>query len=137
MPRRNGRAGTVVRRCLAAVLVAGFAVVCLRLGWWQWQRFQQPGGSAQNLGYTLQWPTFALFAFFMWWRLAKLEARRRAERATAPAEPDPRPEPTAEPTRPAAARPANSADPADPEDELAAYNHYLAQLHAKEQRSAS
>jgi hypothetical protein len=159
--------GRLVRRLLVALLVAAFVVTCLRLGWWQWQRFGLTG-SAQNLGYTFQWPTFALFAIFMWWRLSKLEAQRRqrqardAETATPP-EPAERTRP-GEPARPAArtspgpversgtspgpversgatepTRPATaaSAEPPDElDDELAAYNRYLAQLHTKESNRA-
>jgi DNA-binding transcriptional regulator of glucitol operon len=120
-------AGRIVRRLLVVVLVAAFAVVCLRLGWWQWQRYQSASGSAQNLGYTLQWPTFALFAIFMWWRLSKLEAKRRQERTEAAGSAQPAP------AAPAPAPPSRAVTPSDePDDELAAYNRYLAQLHAKE-----
>lgn len=110
----------VLRQLLVAALLAAAIVVCLRLGWWQLQRYHSPGGSLQNLGYTLQWPTFALFAIFMVWRLRKLERERR-ERP--PAEPPP---PQA---RAPAARPAGTHDD-EPDDELAAYNRYLAQLNA-------
>jgi DNA-binding transcriptional regulator of glucitol operon len=132
-------AGRAVRRLLVVVLVAAFVVVCLRLGWWQWQRFGLTG-SAQNLGYTLQWPVFALFAIFMWWRFSRLEARRREENrrgegaaenaeADAPAgEVAPNEAAPNEPARPVG----TSGQPEEPDDELAAYNRYLAQLHAKE-----
>ena len=133
-------AGRTLRRLLVVVLVAAFVVACLRLGWWQWQRFGLTG-SAQNLGYTLQWPVFAAFAVFMWWRLSKLEAKRRAELAQAaeaeagsPAAEPPEPtesavSPSAEPDRsPAEARRPDE----EPDDELAAYNRYLARLHAEE-----
>lgn len=152
-------AGRIVRRLLVALLVAAVVVTCLRLGWWQWQRFGLTG-SAQNLGYTLQWPVFAAFAIFMWWRLSQLEARRREERAEAatPTEQEngPSPDPDARAAVESAAEPASTetaarpAEPAsstataagpvavppdqtdDPDDELAAYNRYLAQLHVKE-----
>lgn len=116
-------AGRLTRRLLVVALVAAFVVVCLRLGWWQWQRFGLTG-SAQNLGYTLQWPVFALFAVIMWWRLGKLEAKRRQAQAsaeTAPVE-----------SRHKPAETDATAAPSEPDDELAAYNRYLARLHAEE-----
>ena len=137
----------LVRRLLVALLVAAFVVTCLRLGWWQWQRFGLTG-SVQNLGYTFQWPTFALFAILMWWRLSKLEAKRRQQQAGAagPAEPtrpagqtastgptDPAHPVTADPPGP----PGPPGPPDDLDDELAAYNRFLAQLHAKESDRAN
>jgi DNA-binding transcriptional regulator of glucitol operon len=120
----------VLRQALVAALLAAFVVACLRLGWWQLQRYESPAGSLQNLGYTLQWPTFAIFAVIMWWRLRKLErTRREAE----PAEP---PRPAAAPTGTPATKP--SKPPAtridEPDDELAAYNRYLAQLNQAAQK---
>jgi hypothetical protein len=149
------RVGQVLRQVLAAVALAGFVVACLRLGWWQWQRYHGPGGSLQNLGYTLQWPTFAAFALFMVWRLRRLERRRNQDeneqgsRHDRPAGGRPThptgtpaeltealPDPTAAPTEPAEATLARPTPPAtttdDEADELAAYNRYLAQLNAKE-----
>jgi hypothetical protein len=122
-----------VRQAIAAAAFAAFVVACLRLGWWQWQRYRAPGGSLQNLGYTLQWPTFALFALFALWRLRRLE---RQHRQRPPAPPGP---PPPVPSRPVAAATDDasiddaSADDDDADDELAAYNRYLAQLNAKEQ----
>lgn len=120
-------AGRLIRRLLVVALVAAFVVVCLRLGWWQWQRFGLTG-SAQNLGYTLQWPVFALFAVIMWWRLGKLEAKRRLTEASAETAPVETRE-TDDPA-PRADRAGNEA--AEVDDELAAYNRYLARLHAEE-----
>lgn len=171
--------GRLVRRLLVALLVAVFVVACLRLGWWQWQRFGLTG-SAQNLGYTFQWPTIALFAVIMWWRLSKLEAQRRQQQAqdakpatppapahpvsavatepagptqgTGPAEPTSpagRAEPTLRPAEPPSATGAGQTSPTrraareptvppdELDDELAAYNRYLAQLHAKESDRAN
>lgn len=66
-----------------AVALAAVVVVCLRLGWWQLRRFET-SGSFQNLGYTLQWPTFAVFAVVVWWRLRTLERERRAAAGRGP-----------------------------------------------------
>lgn len=55
------------------VLVVVAAVACLALGWWQWQRFDSAAGTGQNLGYALQWPLFAGFAVFAYFRFVRLE----------------------------------------------------------------
>lgn len=59
--------------CHLGVLVV--ALVCLRLGWWQWDRSQQLGGAAQNLAYALLWPVFGGYAVFVWVRLLTMEIR--------------------------------------------------------------
>lgn len=45
------------------------AVTFCWLGWWQLSRYEWGGGNLQNLGYALQWPLFAGFVIFFWWRL--------------------------------------------------------------------
>lgn len=116
------------------------ALACLGLGWWQWGRFESSSGTAQNLGYALQWPLFAGFVVFAYFRFVRLErdtaaqhaeasettepsspARRRVERAA------PREIPAGIlPERPTAAR--------DDDPVLAEYNKYLADLHAQDVR---
>ncbi|RJQ81144.1 hypothetical protein D5S19_24090 [Amycolatopsis panacis] len=77
-------------------------------------------GTFQNLGYVLQWPLFGLFPAFMFWRIKKLRAREEAE-----------------PAAPAPARPVTvpAPLPEGEDDELAAYNRYLRELHARDQQS--
>lgn len=116
-----------------AVALAAVVLVCLRLGWWQLQRYSS-GGSLQNLGYTLQWPTFAGFAVFLWWRLRRLERERQAAREHPDAPPMPA-EPRAVPARPAVR--ASTAHQDEPDDELARYNRYLAELNASADRRNS
>lgn len=116
------------------------ALACLGLGWWQWGRFESSSGTAQNLGYALQWPLFAGFVVFAYFRFVRLErdtaaqhteaseaaepsspARRRVERSA------PREIPAGIlPERPTAAR--------DDDPVLAEYNKYLADLHAQDVR---
>jgi hypothetical protein len=111
--RRLVTRGWLARHALAAVLVAG----CLALGWWQIRR--AAGGNALSWAYAVEWPVFAGFVVFIWWR----EVRRALGH-----EPPPR---TAEPARRPVitARPVPVADDhADPE--LAAYNDLLAWLSA-------
>ena len=112
---------------LIAVALAAVVVACLRLGWWQLQRYNSSSGSLQNLGYMLQWPTFAIFAVVMWWRLRGLERRRAAEQPDVTAE-QPEVTPESEPTE--TPRTTTRPDGTEPDDELAAYNRYLAELNA-------
>lgn len=124
---------SLARRLSIAGVCVGSVIVCLWLAWWQWERYSSAGGTFQNLGYVLQWPLFGLFPAFMFWRMRKLT--RQAELADAAAVAD-EPAPAAAPARGSAAKDTAVADdPDDPDDaELAAYNRYLAELHA---RSAS
>ena len=112
-----------MRRLLAPKWLAWHAfalvatLVMLRLGLWQWHR-SEATHSAQNLGYALQWPAFAVFAIVVWFRVCR-DARRRARRR-----------PSRRPRRKPRPEPAAAVVPVtDEEDpELAAYNRYLARL---------
>jgi len=109
---------------LGHVLALTAAAVCLRLGWWQWQRAHSAGGSLQNLGYAMQWPVFACFILALWWRVLRDELRPPQVAQAAPADDRRAPRPTPRP-------PLAADDPADAE--LAAYNKYLAWLHQQDQ----
>jgi DNA-binding transcriptional regulator of glucitol operon len=119
--------GWLVRHALAFVLFFGF----LALGWWQYTRATD--GNALSWGYAFQWPVFAAFVAFLWWR--EVQVGRRAWK-----HPDEQP---AEPARdagrlPGAAVtvgrpirvPARPVTQSDDDPELAAYNDYLAWLTA-------
>ena len=106
------------------MLVALAAAVFVALGEWQYDRSQSAVGDFQNLGYALQWPLFAVFAVFAWWRVLRLEQLRAGGEPSSPT-PEPSPPP----------RPAPHAQPVqedDPDDELAAYNAHLARLAARD-----
>lgn len=124
-PRRLGTAGL----CLLSLLAS------CGLAWWQWDRFASPSGTFQNLGYVLQWPLFGLFPAFMVYRIAKLRRAAAAEDAReSPAEDDGREAVehfAPEPQQPRAVHP----DVHDEDDELAAYNRYLAELNARDQEN--
>jgi hypothetical protein len=61
-------------RWIAFTIVVVLAVVAfLFLAWWQLSRFEL-SGSWQNFGYTLQWPFFAAFAVYLWWKLLRESA---------------------------------------------------------------
>ena len=101
-------------------------LVCCGLAWWQWDRFMSASGTFQNLGYVLQWPLFGLFPAFMFWRIRKLRLQATTEEPAAA-----RPEPEVP-----APRPRPDVEPADEDEELAAYNRYLRELHARDQQAA-
>ncbi|TDP97108.1 hypothetical protein [Labedaea rhizosphaerae] len=114
LARRLGIAGLCVLALAASVALA----------WWQWNRFESASGTFQNLGYVLQWPLFGLFPAFAVWRWRRL---RHAEEA--------KPEP--EPAPPPAPRPApKSVVQDEPDDELAAYNRFLAKLNERDQQES-
>jgi hypothetical protein len=119
----------IARHVAMAALVAGF----LGLGWWQVTR--AAGGNTLSFGYALEWPVFAGFVIFVWWREVRHTLRG------APAEPDtPTPPAAAGPesatATPAVRRPVRvsrvSATPVDAAEDgdLTAYNRYLSWLNA-------
>lgn len=139
---------------IALVVVA--ALGALALGWWQWERFSSASGTAQNLGYALQWPLFAAFAVFAYFRFVRMEQEARddeevgngtADTATTGVEPALSPR-TGAAVRTGSGRTGERAKSATPReipagflperpkavrDEdpvLAEYNEYLARLHA-------
>lgn len=109
--------GWLARHVLVVLAVLAFGV----LGRWQWHRAHGPDATIQNFGYAFEWWVFAAFAVFMWWKMVRDAL-------------DPAPPPAAaRPVQPVAAVPASDGEP-EPDDELAAYNRYLAQLNAGAER---
>jgi DNA-binding transcriptional regulator of glucitol operon len=98
------------------------------LGYWQMTRALS--GNGLSWAYTFEWPLFAVFAVVFWARTVRDELRIRSGTA----------EPAAAPVAvglPAGVGMPLSAPPADPSPDeaddpaLAAYNAYLARLHAE------
>jgi len=118
------------RRIAIGVLCLICLVVCCGLAWWQWNRFESASGTFQNLGYVLQWPLFGLFPVFMVWRIRKLHRAAVAEDAERPEQAESR-KPAPEVPKPRPARIVAE----EPDDELAAYNRYLAELNARDQEN--
>ncbi len=140
------------------MLTLGAMATCGWLAAWQWQRAGSAMGSALNIGYGLQWPVFAVFFGYMWWRFLRMEVAKLAgESAVGPgagragsAGSDPVESRAAEPhgTGPRTARPRAATAPdgpspfgprprsavpvaVDDDPELAAYNRMLAELAAR------
>ena len=87
------------------VALAVFVPGCVALTWWQAARAL--GGNSLSWVYTFEWPIFAGYATYMWWKLLHDEPAPEAGAAS------PAPE-----------------DGEEEDEELAAYNRYLADLNA-------
>ncbi|MBD8506041.1 transcriptional regulator [Hoyosella sp. G463] len=115
------------RRVALIVFVVIAASACLILGLWQWQRYDSMSGSAQNLGYALQWPLFAGFFVYAYLRFVRLER----------GEVDPRADELREipedllPQRPRAEARSDVDDP-----QLREYNRLLAELAGEQPRTS-
>jgi DNA-binding transcriptional regulator of glucitol operon len=104
------------------VLVVVAAAGCLALAWWQWTRFESASGSFQNLGYALQWPLFAGFCVYGYYKFVRYEE----------APPQPKHDAVTEiPTGLLPERP-NPATDSDDDPTLREYNAYLADLAKKD-----
>lgn len=110
-----------------ALHVAVVAVVLgfLRLGEWQWHRAHAASGTLQNFGYAFEWPVFAAFVVFFWFRTVRDEVRPRS--APPPTADDPAAAGPVVPRKGAPVEPDGEPDP-----ELAAYNEYLARLNRRQ-----
>jgi hypothetical protein len=105
------------------IVVPAFLALCL------WQISRALGGNSLSWAYVFEWPLFAAYAIYMWWRFVHEPAPEGPPGVTAAA--DPGGQDTAAP----AAAPAPA--PETPEElkedaEMAAYNDYLAQLAEKD-----
>ncbi len=135
MDRRFLRPGWFVGHLLVVLAV----LVCLRLGWWQWDRTHDADGTVQNLGYAFLWPVFGATFIFMWIRFLRLETLKELEDAEAdPAPTDPVTVVVAapRPTRSVVLSSPVVPDEDDDDPELAAYNRALAALAEKDRRRA-
>lgn len=105
------------RPALIALVILG-AAGCLLLAWWQWTRFESSSGTFQNLGYALQWPMFAGFCVYAYYKFVRLEDN-----------PEPRRHPDTVTEIPAGLLPERPKQvTADDDPTLREYNAYLAEL---------
>ena len=99
------------------VVVPAFMALCV------WQITRALGGNSLSWAYVFEWPIFAGYAVYMWWRFV----HEAAEDTQSSAHPDGHGTP-AETGAEAEVRPAQGRDEQGPDADLAAYNAYLAQL---------
>jgi hypothetical protein len=104
-------------------------VVCFwGMGWLgDWQLHRALAGNALSWAYTFEWPLFAVFAVVFWAKTIRDEFRiRRGEM------PDPKAAAAEAENLPIGSVQVSTAAPAEDEDEeLSAYNAYLARLNAE------
>ena len=127
---------------------------CVALTWWQVARALS--GNTLSWVYSFEWPIFAAYALYMWWKLLHEEPASEGDHpkpvgvaagvAATPGAPLPgdgtprgdraglRPGPGAEAGAGAGAGAGAEAGEDADEDELAAYNRYLAELNASGKR---
>jgi DNA-binding transcriptional regulator of glucitol operon len=110
------------------VLTLGAMVTCGFLSAWQWHRAGSAMGSAVNVGYGLQWPVFAVFFGYIWWRMLRIEIAKLPAGPVAEPVPEVPPEPSPFAYRARRVGPVDEAEnPA-----LAEYNRMLAALAAQD-----
>jgi hypothetical protein len=113
------------RRAVGLHLTAGVVVpACAALCTWQVHRALS--GNSLSWAYVFEWPLFGGYAIYMWWRLIH---EPLAPPATAPAPAEGTDRADRESPEPATG---SVAAPAEEDDELAAYNRYLASLNAED-----
>lgn len=89
---------------------------CLALGWWQLHRAL--GGNDLSWAYAFEWPFFAAYGVYLWWKLVhEPPEANSADGSTAVSVPSVSPP-----------------EPTEEDEKLAAYNRYLADLHAADDR---
>jgi DNA-binding transcriptional regulator of glucitol operon len=117
----SGRA--VKLHIVILIVVPAFAALCL------WQISRALGGNSLSWAYVFEWPLFAAYAVYMWWRFV-----HEAPAAETPSD-------TAAPDSGGKAVATDTSDQAEAETpqelredaEMAAYNDYLAQLAERDQ----
>jgi DNA-binding transcriptional regulator of glucitol operon len=147
VPRRGAPGGTVLQLVLSPhwilwhLLTLGAMATCGFLAAWQWRRAGSAMGSAVNVGYGLQWPVFALFFAWIWWRMLRIELAKVREAEPVPDLPvetaAPRP---SLPSGPSPFVHRHGAVPAvsdDDDPELAEYNRMLAALADRDRQSTN
>jgi hypothetical protein len=103
------------------IVVPAFLALCL------WQISRALGGNSLSWAYVFEWPLFAAYAIYMWWRFVHEAAPDGSPGDTAAADPGGQDAPA-----PAAAPAPETPEELKEDAEMAAYNDYLAQLAEKD-----
>jgi hypothetical protein len=105
------------------IVVPAFLALCL------WQISRALGGNSLSWAYVFEWPIFAAYAVYMWWRFVHEAAEDASPPVAAGADPGGR---TDSANGDATTTPPPDAEKEEEEEqddaELAAYNDYLSQL---------
>jgi DNA-binding transcriptional regulator of glucitol operon len=104
------------------IVVPAFLALCL------WQISRALGGNTLSWAYVFEWPLFAGYAVYMWWRFVHEAAEDTAPPPTAGAGPGGA-------ATAAAPVPEETAQEKEEDKEMAAYNDYLAQLAERDKAS--
>ena len=106
------------------IVVPAFLALCL------WQISRALGGNTLSWAYVFEWPLFACYAVYMWWRFVHEAAEDSSPPATTGTAPGGL-------TAAAAGTPETEETPQELEEdkEMAAYNDYLAQLAKRDKAS--
>jgi hypothetical protein len=105
------------------IVVPAFLALCL------WQISRALGGNSLSWAYVFEWPIFAAYAVYMWWRFVHEAAEDASPPAAAGADPGGRTDSANGDTTTTPPPDAEKGKEEERDDaELAAYNDYLSQL---------
>jgi DNA-binding transcriptional regulator of glucitol operon len=107
------------------IVVPAFLALCL------WQISRALGGNTLSWAYVFEWPLFACYAVYMWWRFVHEAAEDTPPPATAGTDHGGTNGSAAAPE----AAPEETPQEKEEDKEMAAYNDYLAQLAERDKAS--
>jgi hypothetical protein len=107
------------------IVVPAFLALCL------WQISRALGGNTLSWAYVFEWPLFACYAVYMWWRFVHEAAEEKAPAGNA----GPAPDGTNATAAAASPLAEETAQEKEEDKEMAAYNDYLARLAERDKAS--
>ncbi len=96
------------------IVVPAFTALCV------WQIYRAVGGNSLSWAYVFEWPLFAAYALYMWWRFVHEKPEVPAPAASENGQANGTPSPVSAQS--------SATTTAQDDAELAAYNEYLARL---------